>query len=876
MTQLTGTPLDDHIVGTNGDDYIEGLGGADTLEGGYGADTLDGGPGDDYLYGGKGGKDTITYASATSAVSIDLEGRVVTGGAGTDHLNDISYAIGSPFDDTIRGWMEYRPWDLGSGLAADRIDGGAGNDLISTGYGPDTLYGSEGNDTLDGGAGFDELDGGTGDDTARYQGNRSDYVITYESSGQRYWVTERSGFDGTDVVSTTEHLAFADQVVDIADAVTPDGGTDGDDIFKGTSDADAFQGVDGADWIDGGAGNDTLIGCNGDDTLAGGAGEDWLDGSGGTDTLTYAGATQAVSVSLSDGVASGEGYDRLFGFEVVIGTDFDDTLSSSYFDVTLEGGLGNDWLRAPPANGGNNLLEGGNGNDTMYGGAGFDTLEGGAGIDTAVYSDPLSDYTLAFDWSTQILTISGHGWSAEGIDELTGVELLQFADGTRQFSDLVHLTIGTAGRDQLSGTSLSETLVGLGGSDQLLGMAGDDTLVGGSGNDTLDGGRGIDTASYAGTTTSVKATLSASGGSASGGAGNDVFRSIENLIGGDGDDLLAGNDASNFLEGGAGSDTLNGKGGADTLAGGTGNDTYIVGPSAVSILELHGEGIDTVQATVTYSLFLNPNVENLVLEGRMAIDGAGNDIDNRIDGNSASNLLTGAGGNDTLAGHDGNDTIDGGAGSDLLDGGKGGDAFYGGEGSDVYIVEDKFDKVYEETDDSFDLVKSSIDFVLPMYVEGLTLTGRAALSGSGNAAANVLIGNEGPNFLNGHEGADTLDGGLGTDTLVGGAGSDSFRFSVANPKGADLITDFNGGEDQIQLNAAAYPALPMGVLDIGAFQIGTGSAAVNADVRVIFDSTTGKLFYDADGSDIQPAVQFAAIDLAGLVGAVTHDNFEVI
>ena len=65
-----------------------------------------------------------------------------------------------------------------------------------------------------------------------------------------------------------------------------------------------------------------------------------------------------------------------------------------------------------------------------------------------------------------------------------------------------------------------------------------------------------------------------------------------------------------------------------------------------------------------------------------------------------------------------------------------------------------------------DLVQSSVTFTLAANVENLTLTGSAAINGTGNTLANVIIGNTGSNTLDGGAGADTMAGGAGNDTYV--------------------------------------------------------------------------------------------------------------
>jgi Ca2+-binding RTX toxin-like protein len=128
--------------------------------------------------------------------------------------------------------------------------------------------------------------------------------------------------------------------------------------------------------------------------------------------------------------------------------------------------------------------------------------------------------------------------------------------------------------------------------------------------------------------------------------------------------LLNSGAATNTIAGTAGADTLTGTnandligsgGGADTMSGGLGDDTYIVNNAAAKVIEGYGGGVDTVLASVSYTL--SDNVENLTLTGTAAINATGNDQSNIITGNSAANIITGGAGNDILTGGGGGDTF---------------------------------------------------------------------------------------------------------------------------------------------------------------------------------------------------------------------------
>ena len=149
-------------------------------------------------------------------------------------------------------------------------------------------------------------------------------------------------------------------------------------------------------------------------------------------------------------------------------------------------------------------------------------------------------------------------------------------------------------------------------------------------------------------------------------------------------------------------------------------------------------------------------------------------------GTAGNDILTGSRGDDTLTGLAGNDTLNGGQGHDLLDGGTGTDTMIGGTGNDTYIVDATGDVVTELANEGTDTVQSSIAYTLGAIVENLTLTGTAAINGTGNALNNTLIGNGGSNVLTGGAGNDTYVVGAG-DTVVenAGGGTDTVQSVVA-------------------------------------------------------------------------------------------------
>ncbi len=113
-------------------------------------------------------------------------------------------------------------------------------------------------------------------------------------------------------------------------------------------------------------------------------------------------------------------------------------------------------------------------------------------------------------------------------------------------------------------------------------------------------------------------------------------------------------------------------------------------------------------------------------------------------------------------------TIRGGIGNDTLNGGLGADTLIGGAGNDTYVIDNVGDVIDETAGSGTDLVQSAASFDLSTVlgdVENLTLTGTAAVNGTGNGLANTITGNSGANIIEGKGGADILDGGAGLDTV---------------------------------------------------------------------------------------------------------------
>lgn len=138
----------------------------------------------------------------------------------------------------------------------------------------------------------------------------------------------------------------------------------------------------------------------------------------------------------------------------------------------------------------------------------------------------------------------------------------------------------------------------------------------------------------------------------------------------------------------------------------------------------------------------------------------------------------------------------------------------------------------------------------------------------GTPGADHLYGNAGNDVLVGRAGADLLSGGLGSDRLTGGAGADTFVFDRrAGPGNVDTITDFDARADTIVLDDAIFSSLRPGVLRAAAFHASTSGTAHDPNDRILYDTTSGEIFYDADGWRRGPAVHIATLTDHPALGA---------
>lgn len=538
------------------------------------------------------------------------------------------------------------------------------------------------------------------------------------------------------------------------------------------------------------------------------------------------------------------------------------------------GGSGNDAITGNQAN---NTLSGGSGNDTLIGLGGNDIIVGGDGVDYCIVGVNYVNCTVAYDSSTLVFSIES---LLMGLDTVTGVEYFTFLDGTRSAASLIgpDLTaptlVSTSPADNSGSVSIganlvltfSESITAGSGSIVVhsssgaavatisaadatqVSIAGKVVTINPSANlvpgqsyyVTIDGTAFRDSSAnpYAGISSSTAFNFTTASSVINGTSAANTLNgtAYDDTING-----LGGNDALNGL---GGNDRLDGGTGADRMAGGTGDDTYYVDNARDTVTEASGAGTDWIYSSVSFTL--GANIERLSLTGSSAISGTGNTLNNVIIGNSAANTISGLGGDDTL------------------DGGAGADRMAGGAGNDIYYVDNVSDTVTEASGAGTDTVYSSVRFTLGANIERLDLTGTSAISGTGNTLNNVIVGNSAANAISASGGNDWLYGKGGADTLTGGTGMDYFAFDTAPSSGnIDRITDFSVADDTLAMKVSVFTGLGLvtGSLDPVAFF--RGASANDGSDRLIYNSSTGALYYDPDGVGGAAQQQFATLS-AGL------------
>ncbi|WP_332853587.1 calcium-binding protein [Duganella sp. S19_KUP01_CR8] len=829
-------PLHVTMVGGDGNDTLIGSTGQETLDGGAGADVLDGGANDDVIAAGandtvvfgygsghdkvvRGYDDISTLAFSAGVDPADVQlaggpfGQLIVRLRGSSDQVDIGYwfnTVDSSKTVSTFTFADGTRWGLDQireRLSAadhggdDYLYGAEGDDVLLGLQGNDTLIGRRGNDSLSGGAGDDQLEGDDGDDVLEggagndtLDGGAGNDTFRFERGFGRDTVVDQGDWD----TKGERSRIVLGSGIDAKDIIVT-----GDNSFTEGSTGNLYLSVFGTTdriTLKGWFSQGDLLG-----TVEFADGTVWnrtellaryfslerggrMQGSDGADLLNGDGTADLIEGMAGNDTLNGGG-----GDDELMGDTGDDVLNGGAGDDRLFGGIGDDRY----------LFERGFGHDTI---ADFDRVTGshdriefGAGIraQDVTVSKNASDIVLTFGGSDDRLTVRWYDNPGLRIEEL------RFADGTvwtadqlQGLADNSNTLAGTADADVLTGDANANRLLGLAGNDRLIGLAGADVLDGGDGDDVLDGGAGAD-----------------------------------------------------VLLGGAGNDTLDGGAGGDRMDGGAGDDLYLVDSAEDSVGEADGGGVDTVQASVDYSLA--DGIENLRLSGA-ARTGAGNSLDNVIDAAATASVLHGGAGADRLNGGQGGDQLFGDDGADLLAGGAGDDTLDGGAGRDTYLVErdggndvivrdsgdsDGVDtlrfgagiasgEIVVSADADYGDIESENNIYLSLgggagrvtlqhwltngagsrverveFADGTVwdaaqLLAKAFAAAGGTDGDDTLRGSDGADTLRGLAGGDTLFGlggddvlvgGSGDDTLDGGSGDDVYQF--ARGDGADIIVD---------------------------------------------------------------------------------------
>jgi trimeric autotransporter adhesin len=747
--------------GNAGDNRLDGSmsSGANVLTGGQGNDTYVIANGDTIVELANAGSDTVVFnngivgnynLSAFSSVENISLGRTVGNSNITGDSGD-NVLTGNAYDNTIDGGAgndTIYDTDAIQNLASDTdiLIGGAGDDIIISRHGYDTVRGGTGNDTItlsnvanaydySAGDGSDTLQDAGGIDTLRFDASVSITDVRFLRDLTSLII--QVGSSAANSIRVLNYWDNADAVLAPIENIAFADGTTWNTTEVLTRLAGLYvTGSATDDILFGGAGFDTLLGNAGSDTLQGGAGDDLLDGGLGNDIYQF---------------DVGFGHDRILALN---------NNANGVDSIRFASGITVASIVIATNTNGDAIL-------TVSGTSDQLTLSGYLSVGAPAHEIRFADGTVwhAADVLQRLLTgtsgadtIIGFA-SDDAINALGGDDYVDGQGG----NDTIH---GNDGNDQLNGSA---------GNDTLYGDAGNDSLYGGVGSDILVGGTGDDTYSVLDQADTIIENLNEGTDTVYANSSYVLGNNLENLtlsiydINGVPTGLntnATGNALNNTLNGNIYDNILDGGLGADTLIGGAGNDTYIVDNAGDVVTENASAGTDTVQASITYTL--GSNVENLTLTGNSAINATGNALNNVLIGNSSDNTLNGGTGNDTMS---------------------------GGVGNDTYIVDAIGDVVTENSNEGVDLVQSGVTYTLSNNLENLTLTGTAAINGTGNALDNVLTGNSANNTLTGGAGNDTLNGGAGTDTMVGGTGNDTYVVDATT----DVVTEaVNEGTDLVQ------------------------------------------------------------------------------
>ena len=684
----------------------------------------------------------------------------------------------------------------------DTIRGRGGDDMIDGGMRGDTIYGGDGADAIVGGReAVNWIEGGAG----------ADRIVGGAATDIAY------GSEGDDTIAT---LAGDDLLFGGADRDALDGGLDDDLLVAGAGGGSTGQVVLG------GLGDDVIVVR--DVTLGGefavlpsGVAADTYRGDGGDDTLVLDTSSLPVgqdlaALTLTDATLSAYGIDVALGFELALltGGAGDNVFDASGFGgrVVMRGNAGSDTLTGGRSN---DTIEGGGGDDTLRGGPGDDLLRAGAGGTTRITELPAAGTDVL-----DLVPLRSAGFV---------VRVGDAAEGTTLSSVSPAVTVTYANG------ALERVLLGDGVNRVTLrpNTATTARFEAGMGSDTVaytdrDGG-------WAAWAAAVQVDLAL--GTASGTGGLVGF---DNVVGGEGSDVLKGNQLQNRLEGCGGGDQIFGFGGNDTLLGGSGtdflyggdnDDSLQAGPGVAGAAQLLAGnlGNDTYECidagqTDTILELVGQGVDRMLFAGATPIlFSIGNSIAATVGATRVTAVSSAA--IDVVRGGLGGDTFrvaDGGAFAGRIEGG--GNPGGGFANLDALDYSGWTSPVTADFSQVVDLATAGrTTGILGGAVDirhviggsrGDTLTaGRHAVWFEGRDGGDTLTGSTARDLLEGQANDDTIRGGAEADTLAGGPGADSLAgnggndtYLFADGFGVDtVLEDAGGGSDAMDFRAVTVP-----------------------------------------------------------------------
>ncbi len=910
----------DKIFGDFGNDRLYGGAGNDIIDSGDGADLVDGGDGNDLIYGFGSGTEIGGFDQLVGGSGNDT----IYGGEGVDKLS------GGAGDDALFGDGNTDPFTHG-GDGNDYIDGGSSGDNLYGDNGDDFVYGSDDQDIVQGDAGDDILR--PGKPSQAINGGPDEVIGGTGFVDTGFDIMDLSDWDVNPVGVTADMTTQQNPAVNIDGTVSfpawfqMEGvvATRNNDMLIGTDVLDAAGAANlfgGGNWLIGGSGNDTFSGAGGNDLIVGDSIRlDSLIGRyetlGVADTYTtydaFAGASNRVAATsaLSAGLLGGAGLEK----------HFTEMLKTERFkDLVL----------------GDNSADG-TADTVVFTGNRTDYTVERITVTTA-NQGTITAYQITDTRDPEAVDVNGQLIPTDGTDIISGVENIQFADGTLTPDSLFNIrpdgTLAFTAVQNPGGVSNSGNAIRLSPASSLLDfnnvsasnptgavttgiayswLTTSDVAISTntSANPYVDAAGRLVVHTTNGTIVREKATYTDaannaevvtkdwnlivgtsgnnSGNNANTGTRNGTSNSdaIFGLGGNDsmnglaGDDRIYGGTGNDTLTGGADNDYLDGGSGTNGLRGGSGNDLYVV---------------SSTDDTVDERMYAGNTATNGSDAG--GIDGVLSSItytltSSTATGNASRGLienltLTGTGNIDGTGNALAN-VITGNAGNNVLNGGGGADLLIGGLGNDTYVY-DAADTITEAVGGGTDLLQSAATVSLASFanIENLTLTGNASVNGTGNGVANVITGNGGANTLTGGGGADVLNGGNGADILIGGDGADTIsmggndgavdvaRFIAATEYG-DTINTFRAtgtGIDRVEFGGALNTLFDDGTNDDN-FVFVTGNGANGGNTAVNLDGLNEGLFLNGANSEGVSSAGSNDLDNANAVATEFNAEFNI-